>query len=67
MERPDAIPGELLEQMERRLGISREEDDVRFEDLGSPACQSFYSNREPAEDLVRMRKKFDKVSRRYGG
>jgi len=56
---------EPFDEMEDRLGITREEEDIRPTSLGAHPSQSFYSGKQPKMDLSHMRKVFDKVARRY--
>jgi len=68
MEWPKVDVRESFEDMERRLGISKEVDDVRFSQLGAYPSASYYSKREPKLDeaeLGRTRAKFDRAAKRY--
>lgn len=65
MKWPKVDVREPFDQMEKRLGIKKEIDDIRPTQLGAYPSQSFYSNREPKINLARMRTKFDKVAQRY--
>ncbi|MBM4044442.1 MAG: hypothetical protein FJ279_04950 [Planctomycetes bacterium] len=65
MKWPKVDPRESFEDMEKRLGIRKEADDVRRTSLGAHPSESFYSKKEPKVDLARMRAKFDKVAERY--
>lgn len=65
MQWPNVDPQELFEQMEERLRITRETDDVRPRSLGAYPSASFYSQKTPKIDLPRMRARFDKVAERY--
>ena len=65
MKWPEVDVREPFEKMEKRLGITRETDDVRPSSLGANPSASFYSRKEPRIDLERMRRKFDKVAQRY--
>lgn len=56
---------ESFEEMEKRLKIKKESDDIRSTQLGSYPSRSFYCNKEPEINLERMRAKFDKVAQRY--
>lgn len=56
---------ESFEEMEKRLKIRKETNDVRSTQLGAYPSNTFYSNKELKFDLRRMRSKFDKVAQRY--
>lgn len=62
---PEVDPQDSFEEIEKRLGITSEIDDVRPSSLGAHPSASFYSQKEPKFDLVRMRKAFGKVMNRY--
>ena len=65
MQWPNVDPQEPFDEMEDRLGITKETDDVRPRSLGAHPSASFYSRKPPKIDLPRMRAKFDKVAERY--
>lgn len=67
MEWPDVDVLESFDEMEERLGIKREVDDTRPTQLGAHPSESYYKNKEPKIDIVRMRRKFDAVAKRYQG
>ena len=62
MKWPEIDSRELLEEMERRLDITEEIDDVRMGSLGAHPSKSFYSQKELKIDLAGMRAKFNKVA-----
>jgi len=65
MKWPEFDPQEPFEEMEKRLGITRETDDIRPFSLGAHPSASFYSQKEPKIDLARMRAIFDRIAERY--
>jgi len=65
MKWPEVDPRESFAEMEERLAITSEIDDVRSSALGAHPSASFYSRKEPEIDLPRMRAVFDKVADRY--
>lgn len=56
---------ESFDEMEKRLKIEKEINDVRDTQLGAYPSSSFYSNKEPKINLQQMRAQFDKIARRY--
>lgn len=65
MKWPTVDPKELFEELEERLGITKEVDDIRQTSLGAYPSESFYSQKEPRIDLAQMRTEFDKAAKRY--
>ena len=65
MDWPEIDPKESFTELELRLGITEEVDDVRTMSLGAHPSRSFYSGREPAMDIEKMRTKYSKVAERY--
>lgn len=62
---PKVDPNEPFEDMEKRLGITKETDDVRPTQLGAHPSQSYYCNTEKKISLKAMRAKFDNIAVRY--
>jgi hypothetical protein len=62
---PEVDIRESFEEMEKRLKIEKEIDDIRNTQLGSYPSSSFYSNKDPKINLQWMRVQFDKVAQRY--
>jgi hypothetical protein len=56
---------EPFQDLEERLGITDEVNDIRSKSLGAHPSASFYSQNEPTIDLIRMRACFDKIAERY--
>ena len=65
MKWPQVDVREPFDEMEKRLGITKEVDDVRQTSLGAHPSKSFYSHKEPKIDLARMREIFDRTAERY--
>lgn len=65
MKWPKVDPREMFEEMEERLGITKETNDVRRTSLGAHPSESFYSQKQPKIKLAQMRAKFDKTAERY--
>ena len=65
MKWPEVDPRESFEDIEKRLGITSEIDDVRPSSLGAHPSASFYSQKEPTIDLVRMRRAFGRIVDHY--
>lgn len=62
---PTVNARESFEEMEKRLGITEETNDVRPSSLGAHPSASFYSQTLPDFDLSQMRAQFDKAAERY--
>jgi len=65
MQWPEVDPEEPFAELETRLGITKEVDDVRKMSLGAHPSNSFYSRRESVGDIATMRTLYDKVADRY--
>ena len=62
---PNVDAREPFDEMEERLGITEETDDIRPSSLGVHPSTSFYSRELPKLDVAQMRAKFDKIADRY--
>lgn len=68
MEWPTLDPHASFEDVEEKLGITKEANDVRKTALGAHPSDSYYNRREPVvsqRSLARMRVSFDRVAARY--
>ena len=65
MKWPKVNSKEPFEDIEKRLGIEEEINDIRPSQLGAHPSSSFYSNIEEEIDLESMRAKYDKVAQKY--
>ena len=65
MEWPKVDTRETFEEMEKRVGIKKETNDIRSTQLGAYPSNSFYVDKELKIDIQRMRTKFDKVAQKY--
>jgi hypothetical protein len=65
MKWPTVDPQESFEEVEKRLNIGKETNDIRPTSLGVHPSASFYAEKEPQIDLERMRAHFDRIANRY--
>ena len=62
---PDVDVRETFHELESRLNIADETDDVRSTALGAHPSSSYYSNPEPEMDIKEMRARFEEAASRY--